>query len=138
MGSDDKLEIKKAACLGDKMTNRIQYLSFRTVFSNRSFPGSAVVKNPPANAGDSRDWGSILGLGRSLAVGNGNPLQYFLPGKPQGQISLVGLFVSMGSQSWTCLAMQDPCPIHLSQGWNCAASVPFNMVATRHRWILRT
>ena len=90
VGSDDKLEIKKAACLGDKMTNRIQYLSFRTVFSNRSFPGSAVVKNPPANAGDAKDWGSILGLGRSLAVGDGNPLQYFLPGKPQGQRNLVG------------------------------------------------
>ena len=93
MGSDDKLEIKKAASLGDKMTNRTQYLSFRTVFSNRSFPGSAVVENPPARAGDTRDWGSILGLGRSLAVGNGNPLQYFLPGKSHGQRSLVGYIV---------------------------------------------
>ena len=35
-----------------------------------------VVKNPPANAGDTRDEGSIPGLGRSLGVGNGNPLQY--------------------------------------------------------------
>ena len=35
-----------------------------------------VVKNPPANAGDSREAGSILGLGRSPEVGNGNPLQY--------------------------------------------------------------
>ena len=81
MGSDDKLKIKKAASLGDKMTARTQYLSFRTVFSNISFPGSAAVENPPANAGDARDWRLILGLGRSLAVGNGNPLQYFLPGK---------------------------------------------------------
>jgi len=30
-----------------------------------------VVKNPPANAGDSREAGSILGLGRSPEVGNG-------------------------------------------------------------------
>ena len=29
------------------------------------FPGGAVVKNPPANAGDVRDLDSILGLGRS-------------------------------------------------------------------------
>ena len=29
------------------------------MFSN--FPGGAVVKNPPASAGDSRDAGSILG-----------------------------------------------------------------------------
>ena len=35
-----------------------------------------VVKNPPANAGDLRDAGLIPGSGRSLGVGNGNPLQY--------------------------------------------------------------
>ena len=35
-----------------------------------------VVKNPPVNAGDIRDVGSIPGLGRSLGEGNGNPLQY--------------------------------------------------------------
>ena len=35
-----------------------------------------MVKNPPANAGDPRDIGLIPGLGRSLGVGNGNPLQY--------------------------------------------------------------
>ena len=32
-------------------------------------------KNPPANAGDSTDLGSIPGLGRPTGVGNGNPLQ---------------------------------------------------------------
>ena len=31
-----------------------------------------VVKNPPANTGDMRDAGSILGLGRSPGGGNGN------------------------------------------------------------------
>ena len=35
-----------------------------------------MVKNPPANAGDIRDVGSIPGLGRSPGEGNGNPLQY--------------------------------------------------------------
>ena len=35
-----------------------------------------VVKNPPANAGDIRDVGSIPGLGRYLAEGHGNPLHY--------------------------------------------------------------
>ena len=35
-----------------------------------------VVKNPPANAGDTRDAGSIPGSGRSPGVGNGNLLQY--------------------------------------------------------------
>ena len=40
------------------------------------FPGGSVVKNPPDNAGDSRDVGLIPGLGRSPGVGNGKPLQY--------------------------------------------------------------
>ena len=35
-----------------------------------------MVKNPPANAGDTRDLGSIPGLGRSPGVRNGNLLQY--------------------------------------------------------------
>jgi len=35
-----------------------------------------VVKNLPGKAGDARDIGLIPGLGRSLGVGNGNPLQY--------------------------------------------------------------
>ena len=35
-----------------------------------------VVKNPPANAGDIRDAGSIPGSGRSPGGGHGNPLQY--------------------------------------------------------------
>ena len=40
------------------------------------FPGGAVVKNLPANAGDARDTGSIPGWGRSPGEGSGNPLQY--------------------------------------------------------------
>ena len=35
-----------------------------------------VVKNLPANAGDSKDPGLIPGLGRSPGGGNGNPSQY--------------------------------------------------------------
>ena len=35
-----------------------------------------AVKNPPANAGDVRDVGSIPGLGRSPGERNGNTLQY--------------------------------------------------------------
>ena len=34
------------------------------------------VKNPPANAGDTGDTGSIPGSGRFPGGGNGNPLQY--------------------------------------------------------------
>ena len=35
-----------------------------------------LVKNPPANAGDVRDAGSIPRLGRSPGEDNGNPFQY--------------------------------------------------------------
>ena len=34
-----------------------------------------MVKNQPTNAGDTGDVGSVTGLGRSPALGNGNPLQ---------------------------------------------------------------
>ena len=52
------------------------------------FPAGAVVKNLPANEGDSRDVGSIPGSGRSPGVGGGNPLQYSC------------LEISMGGGAW--------------------------------------
>ena len=42
----------------------------------RDFPGGAAVKNPPMNARDTRDAGSIPGSGRPPGEGNGYPLQY--------------------------------------------------------------
>jgi len=42
-------------------------------------PGGSVVKNTPANAGDS---GSIPGSGRSTGEGNGSLLQYSCLGNP--------------------------------------------------------
>ena len=47
---------------------------------NVGFPGSSMVKNPSANAGDVS---LIPGLGRSPAKGNGNPLQYSCLGIPR-------------------------------------------------------
>ena len=41
----------------------------------QGFPSGASVKNPPANAGDVRDVGSIHGSKRSPGGGHGNPLQ---------------------------------------------------------------
>ena len=41
----------------------------------RGFPGGTMIKNLPANAGDTRDVGSIPGSGRFSGVGNGTPLQ---------------------------------------------------------------
>ena len=44
--------------------------------ASRGFPGGSVVKNPPANLGDTGDVGSIPGSGRFPGEGNSNPLQY--------------------------------------------------------------
>ena len=41
-----------------------------------AIPGGSVVKNLPANPGDTGEMGSIPGSGRSSEEGNGNSLQY--------------------------------------------------------------
>ena len=43
---------------------------------------AVVVKNPPANAGVTRDVGLIPGLGRCPGEGNSKPLQYSCLEKP--------------------------------------------------------
>ena len=59
------------------MTEQQNWLTdiYKTTFWGASWV-VLVVKNPPVNAGDVRDAGSISGLGRSLGGGHGNPLQY--------------------------------------------------------------
>ena len=44
-----------------------------------------VVKNLPVNAGDTKDLGSIPGLGRSPGVGNGSLLLNSSLGDPMGR-----------------------------------------------------
>ena len=46
-----------------------------------------MVKNPPANAEDSRDTGLIPGLGRSPGVGNDNPHQYYCLGNSMNRVA---------------------------------------------------
>ena len=47
-----------------------------TITASLGFLGGSVVKNSPANPGDTRDAGSIPRLGKSPGGGNGNLLQY--------------------------------------------------------------
>ena len=49
-----------------------------------------MIKNLPANAGDTGEAGLTPGLGRSPGDGNGNPLQYSCLEKSHGQKSLGG------------------------------------------------
>ena len=53
-------------------------ISISPVISD-DFPGGSVVKNLPANAGDT---GSIPGSGNFPGEGNGNPFQYSCLGNP--------------------------------------------------------
>ena len=46
------------------------------------FSSGSVVKNPLANAGDTRDVGAIPGFGRSPGEGNGSLLHYSCLEKP--------------------------------------------------------
>ena len=46
------------------------------------FPGGSVVKNPPADAGNAGDVGSIPGSQKFPGGENGNPLQYSCLGNP--------------------------------------------------------
>ena len=49
----------------------------------KGFLGDSVVKNPPANAGET---GSIPGSGKSSGEGNGNPFQYSCQGNGQRRV----------------------------------------------------
>ena len=63
-------------------THPVKFYTFASRGNKHGFPGGSVVKNPPANAGDIRNVGSIPGLGRFPGGGNGNPLQYSCLGNP--------------------------------------------------------
>ena len=61
----------------------------------RAFQVTLVVKNPPVNAGDIRDMGSIPGTGRSPGEGNGSPshiLAWRIPWTEEpGKVQSMGL-----------------------------------------------
>ena len=61
--------------------NSMEFIMVRYIPS-MGFPGGSVVKDPPANAGDTGDLGSIPGSGKSSGKGNGNPLQDTCLGNP--------------------------------------------------------
>ena len=52
------------------------YKLFKLIKASLGFPGGSVLKNLPANAGDSKDGGLIPGSEKSPGGGNGNPLWY--------------------------------------------------------------
>ena len=62
-----------------QQTQTSQHVTFYLCASGnkvRASPAALVVKNPPAEAGDRRDSGSLPGWGRSPGGGHGSPPQY--------------------------------------------------------------
>ena len=70
--------------------------------NNRASHVALVVKNPPANVGDAREKGSIIGLGRSLEGEHGNPPQYPCMENPMDRRSWWSM-VQRVAKSWTQL-----------------------------------
>ena len=87
-------------------------------------PGHSVVKNPPANAGDSS---SIPGWGRSPGGRHGNSFEYSCWEKPHGQCSLVGYSSWAGKESDATEHTQPVQGIQFSLVWEdltcCRASM---------------
>ena len=76
---------------------------FKKNHAKANFLGCTVIKNPPANAGDTRDMNLIPGLGRSFEVGNGNLLQYSCLENSMGRgASWATVYVV--AESWTLLS----------------------------------
>ena len=64
-----------------------------------------MVKNPPANEGDTGDPGLILGSGRSPGGGNGNPPQYWCLENPTDRVAWWAT-VHRVAKSWTWLSSE--------------------------------
>ena len=64
-----------------------------------------MLKNPPANAGDMGDLGSVPGLGRSPGEGHGNPLQYSCLENPMDRGDWQAM-VHRVTKSWILLKQQ--------------------------------
>ena len=75
-----------------------------TITASLGFLGGSVVKNSPANAGDTRDAVSIPRLGKSPGGGNGNLLQYSCLENTKDR-GAWWTTVHEVTKSWTCLSM---------------------------------
>ena len=76
----------------------------RLYYEPRASQAALLVKNPPANAGDIRDAGSILGSGRSPGGGHGNPLQpSFMENPPHMNRGAYQATVHRVTNSWVQL-----------------------------------
>ena len=102
---DEKCQMKWVGkTLGRKIKNFVWDIMKLGCFCDIKWASQVapVVKNPPANAGDIRDTGSIPELGRSPGGGHGNPLQYSCLENPMDRGTQRAL-VHRVTKSWTQL-----------------------------------
>ena len=71
-------------------TNLLMHTQSCICAYTQGFPDGSVVKNPPANAADTGDTGSIPLVGKILWRRKLQPTPVFLPGESHGQRSLEG------------------------------------------------
>ena len=89
---------------------------------DKGFPGATMIKNLPANAGDSGDIGSIPASGRSPGVGNGNPLQYSCLENPTDRGAWRAT-VHRVTVNWTWLNMLAVGDIFIFHNWGRATGI---------------
>ena len=87
---------------------------------HQAFPGGLVVKNPPANAGDTRLTGFDPWVGKIPWRRKWQPSPVFLPGKSHGQRSLVGYCPLGHKESDTTKGLSTHTHTHTS----CCISFP--------------
>ena len=106
----------------------------------------SVVKNLVANAGDTREAGSVSGSGRCPGEGNGNPLQYSYLGNPMdrgvwwatvhGVAKKLDLTTNQQQLRSLCICMLS----HLSRVqvfaplWTAALQAPLSMGFSRQEY----
>ena len=98
----------------NRLLNQFRIISYHISASQVAL----MVKNPPANAGDARDLGSIPSSGRSPEAGNDNPLQYSClensMTKESGGLQSLGL--QRVRQNWAHMRTHTSCPTSLRPG----------------------
>ena len=82
-----------------------------------------MAKNPPVNAGNAGDAGSVPGLGRSPGGGNGNQLQYFFF-FPQVESLLIYSFFNWRKIALQCCDGFCHTTMQISHNYTYIASLP--------------
>ena len=96
----------EVSSVDENQEGREEYKINRYCLPRKASQAAPVVKNPPANTGDTRDTGPIPGWEKSSVGGHGSPLQHSCLEDPRGQRRPAG-YGPQGHKEWTRLS--DTC-----------------------------